>query len=115
MEEISENTEVQRCTASAPGPPCGQQLGWTLQHHPHSGADLGLGPSGADTPGADALAAHAPQAAPDAHAALTPAVSASSALDSSTLHSLQLPPHGLAWSPPSGGLSVALFPLEWSL
>ena len=98
MEEISESTEVQRCAAPAPGPPCGQQQGWTLQHRPHSGAELCLGPSGADNPGADALAARAPRApldaacaALDAHAALTPSVSASSALDSTTLYSLQLP------------------------
>ena len=95
MEEISESTEVQRCAAPAPGPPCGQQQGWTLQHRPRSGAGLGLGPSGADTPGRDALAARAPldatRATLDAHAALTPSVSASSALDSTTLHSLRLP------------------------
>ena len=88
---MSESTEVQRCAAPAPGPPCGQQQGWTLQHRPRSGPGLGLGPSGADAPGADTLAFHAPQAALDAHAALTPAVSASSALDSTTLHSLRLP------------------------
>ena len=55
---MSESTEVQRCAPSAPGPPCGQQLRWTLQHHPHSGAELGLGSSGADA--SAALAAMLP-------------------------------------------------------
>lgn len=74
---------------------------------------MGLGPSGADAPGADAHAAHAPHAGLPAHATVTPSVSAS-ALDSTTLHSLRLPSRGLAWSPITGGLSVAPFPLEWS-
>ena len=88
---MEEMPEVQGCSTSAPGPPCGQQLGWTLQHRPHSGAGLGLSPSGAEAPGADAPGAEAPGA--DAKAALaamlpSPSISASSALDSSTLHSL---------------------------
>jgi len=88
---VEEMSEVQGCATSAPGPPCGQQLGWTLQQHPHSGTRLGLDPSGAEAPGADAPGAEAPGA--DANAALaamlpSPSVSASSALDSSTLHSL---------------------------
>ena len=113
MEEMSESTEVQRCAPSAPGPPCGQQLRWTLQHHPHSGAELGLGHSGPDASGADAHAAHAPRDGLAAHATITPSVYAS-ALGSTTLHSLWLPSRGLAWSPTTSGLSVAPFPLEWS-
>ena len=78
---MEEMPEVQGCSTSAPGPPCGQQLGWTLQHRPHSGAGLGLSPSGAEAPGADAKAALAAMLP-------SPSISASSALDSSTLHSL---------------------------
>ena len=48
MGQVEEMSEVQGCATSAHGPSCGQQLGWTLQRHPHSGTELGLGPSGAD-------------------------------------------------------------------
>lgn len=78
---------------------------------------MGLGPSGADAPGRDALAARAPldatRATLDAHAALTPLfLPPLPWILPASIHSGC--PHGLAWSPTTGGLSVAPFPLEWS-